>query len=210
VTLARELGVTRERVGQQLLHLNARGRVVFVDPDHPFWLIKRADDESVLLTRDETRVLSAVPAERAVDLRGLTALRTLAGCEVGRILDKLVKRGLVEVERSPGGRQAFRLTSAGVEHPQYVRAKRPPPPPRLPVRSDRVRLVLQTIADADALRIRDVKRLTNIPQVSINALMQYLKRKRLVVKTGDGFEDPYRLTEQGGVTLSEMTLRRAA
>jgi DNA-binding IclR family transcriptional regulator len=70
--------------------------------------------------------------------------------------------------------------------------------------------VLQTIADADALRIRDVKHLTNIPQRSINALMQYLKRKRLVVKIGDGFDDPYRLTKQCGATLAEMCLRRAA
>ena len=70
--------------------------------------------------------------------------------------------------------------------------------------------MLQTIADADALRIRDVKHLTKIPQNSINALMQYLKRKQLVVKIGDAFDAPYRLTKQGGATLAEMSLRRAA
>lgn len=84
------------------------------------------------------------------------------------------------------------------------------PPPRLPVRSDRVHMVLQTIADAGALRIRDVKNLTNISRNSINALMQYLKRKRLVAKAGDEFEAPYRLTEAGAAILAEMSLRRAA
>ena len=78
------------------------------------------------------------------------------------------------------------------------------------MRSDRVRLVLQTIADADAIRIRDVARLANVPQQSANALMQYLKRKKLVAKTADEFDAPYRLTKQGAATLAEMSLRQAA
>jgi DNA-binding IclR family transcriptional regulator len=82
--------------------------------------------------------------------------------------------------------------------------------PRLPVRSDRVHAVLQTIADAGALRIRDVSTLTRIAQPSINALMQYLKRKQLVAKTGPAFDSPYSLTDQGRVVLDEMTLRHAA
>ena len=156
------------------------------------------------------RVLSAVPAERATELSGLMTVKALAHCEVKHILDTLIEDGLVEVVTSPRGAPAFRLTAAGIEHPQCAPPKRPAPPPRLPVRSDRVRLVLQTIADAGGLRIRDVKRLTNIPQRSINALMQYLKGKRLVAKMGDEFDDPYRLTAQGEAALAEMTLRRAA
>lgn len=209
-TLAHESGFSRERVGQLLIQLQARGRIIFVDPDHPSWLIKRADDESAVLARDETRVLSAVPAERAADVSSLMMVKTLARCDIERSLDKLLEGGLVEMVESPSGAPAFRLTAAGLEHPQFAPSKRVPPPLRLPVRSDRIRLVLQTISDADALRIRDVKHLTNIPQRSINALMQYLKRKRLVVKIEDGFEAPYRLTKQGGATLAEMSLRRAA
>ena len=84
------------------------------------------------------------------------------------------------------------------------------PPQRLPVRSDRVRKVLQEISDAGALRIRDVKDLTKIPQRSINALMQYLKRKQLVTKAGIEPLAPYSLTEQGRAVLVEMIDRRAA
>ena len=203
-------GSPAREFGQLLVHLQARGRIIFVDPDHPSWLIKRADDESAVLARDETRVLSAVPAGRGADVSSLTMVRTLARCDIERSLDSLLEGGLVEIVESPSGAPAFRLTAAGLEHPQYVPPKRVPPPLRLPVRSDRVRLVLQTIADADTLRIRDVKHLTNIPQQSINALMQYLKRKRLVVKIGDEFDAPYRLTKQGVATLAEMSLRRAA
>ena len=208
--LAHESGFSRERVGQLLLQLHARGRIIFVDPEYPSWLIKRADDESAVLARDDTRVLSAVPAERPADVSRLMMVKTLARCDIERTLDRLVEGGLVEIVESPSGAPAFRLTSAGLEHPQYVPPKRLLPASRLPVRSDRVRLVLQTIAEADALRIRDVRHLTNLPQRSVNALMQYLKRKRLVVKIGDAFDAPYRLTKQGVATLAEMSLRRAA
>jgi DNA-binding IclR family transcriptional regulator len=210
LALARESGFSRERVEQLLIRLRAQGRIVSVDPDHPSWLIKRADDESAVLDRDETRVLSAIPAERAAEGSRLMMVKALAQCDVERILHRLVEGGLVGIVASLSGAPAFRLTAAGLEHPQYLPPKRLPPPSHLPVRSDRVRLVLQTIADAGALRIRDVKLATNIPQRSINALMQYLKRKRLVVKMGAGFDDPYRLTDAGAATLAEMSLRRAA
>ena len=210
VALARESGLTRERVGQLLLRLHAHGRIVFVDPDHPSWLIKRAEDKSAVLDRDETRVLSAVPPEGAADVSSLVMVQALARCDVARALDRLIDGGLVEAVESPSGPPAFRLSAAGLQHPQYVPLKRPAPPSRLPVRSDRIRLVLQTIADAGGLRIRDVKYETKIPQNSINALMQYLKRKKLVAKPGPGFDAPYSLTDQGRRVLAEMTLRQAA
>ena len=208
--LARELALTRERIGQLLLRLHAHDRTPFVGPDHPAWLIRRADDKRAVLDRDETRVLSAVPVEGAAEVSSLRMVKALARCDVERALDRLIDGGLVEVVGSPSARPAFRLSRAGHEHPQYAPPKRPVPPSRLPVRSDRIRLVLQTIADAGALRIRDVKYETKISQNSINALMQYLKRKKLVAKPGPGFEAPYSLTDQGRLVLNEMALRQAA
>ena len=208
--LSRESGLSRERVRHLLLRLHAQGRIAFADPDHPSWLVKRADDESPVLSRDEARVLSALPLEPAADVAALTRAAKLARGDIERILEKLIDGRLVEALVGLNGAQAFRIAAAGLDHPQYVRTKRRLPPPHLPVRSDRVRTVLQTIADAEALRIRDVKHLTKIPQKSINALMQYLKRKRLVAKAGDEFDAPYFLTEQGRATLAEMTLRLAA
>ena len=60
------------------------------------------------------------------------------------------------------------------------------------------------------LRIKEVAISLNSPHQSINALMQYLKRKRLVAKVGQEFDAPYSLTETGRATLAEMTLRHAA
>jgi hypothetical protein len=49
-----------------------------------------------------------------------------------------------------------------------------------------------------------------IPRESINALMQYLKRKQLVEKTSQEFSAPYSLTNEGHAALAEMTRRLAA
>jgi biotin operon repressor len=208
--LAQELGLSRERVRQLLLTLHAEGRIVFGDPDRPFWLVKRADDESRILSRDEERVLSALPAERATNAGRLRAAAGLGQEDVEIVLGSLTAVGLAEAFDGLRGDLVYRVTAAGLGHPQYVPSGRSAPPPPLPVHSDRIRKVLQTIADAGALRIRDVKDRTRISQNSINALMQYLKRKKLVAKSGAEFDAPYALTGQGRAVLAEMTLRQAA
>jgi len=208
--LAQELGFSRERFRQLLHSLHALGRVSFGDPDHPSWLIKRAGDETPVLSRDEERALAALPREHVTDATRLGAAAGLSDDEAERILGDLTAAGLVEAFKGSQGGLVFRITAAGSEHPQYVSSARRAAAPPLPARSDRVRKVLQTISDAGALRIREVKDLTKIPQRSINALMQYLKRKQLVAKAGDRFDAPYALTERGLATLAEMTRRRAA
>jgi predicted transcriptional regulator len=85
----------------------------------------------------------------------------------------------------------------GLKHPQRARSARRAQEPRLPVESDRVRKVLSAISDSGALRIKDVTETLQIPHQSINALMQYLKRKHLVEKTGQDLHAPYSLTETG-------------
>jgi DNA-binding IclR family transcriptional regulator len=208
--LAHESGFSRERVRQLLHSLHALGRVSFVDPDHPSWLIKRAGDETPVLTREAERALAALPWEHVTDATRLGATAGLSDDEAERILGDLTAAGLVEAFNGSQGGLVFRITAAGSQHPQYVGSARRAAPPPLLARSDRVRKVLQTISDAGELRIRDVKELTGIPQNSINALMQYLKRKGLVAKAGDRFDAPYALTVQGLATLAEMTRRRAA
>jgi DNA-binding IclR family transcriptional regulator len=208
--LARELGVSRERFRQLLHSLHALGRVSFADPDHPSWLIKRAGDETPVLSREAERTLAALPREHVTDATRLAAAAGLSYDEAERILGDLTAAGLVEAFKGSQGGLVFRIAAAGSKHPQYVSSARRAAPQPLAARSDRVRNVLQTISDAGALRIVEVKDLTNIPQNSINALMQYLKRKGMVAKAEDRFDAPYALTERGLATLAEMTRRRAA
>ena len=87
---------------------------------------------------------------------------------------------------------------------QYAQSAHRAAGSRLPVQSDRVRGVLSAISDFGALRIKEVAMSLNSPHRSINALMQYLKRKRLVAKVGEEFDAPYSLTETGRAILAEM------
>jgi len=126
------------------------------------------------------------------------------------ILKRLVARRFVDESEGLCGGQVYRLSEAGKNHPQRDQSARRATIPRLPVESDRVRRVLSMILDSGTLRIRDVTNALSIPRESINALMQYLKRKHLVKKTGLEFNAPYSLTAEGRAALAEMTRRLAA
>lgn len=208
--IARKLGITHQRVRELILKLHAQGRVAFGDPESPSWLVRRADDKSPILSRDEERVLSALPREHATDVRRLRVAAKLSEEEIRAIVENLNAAGLAEAVEGLRGAPVFRITAAGLEHPQYVRSRRRAPASRLPVQSDRVRTVLQAISEAGAVRIRDLSDLTQIPRQPINSLMQYLKRKQLVAKAGLEFDAPYALTDQGRAVLAEITLRQAA
>ena len=110
--------------------------------------------------------------------------------KVQKILVELIAGRFVEEFEGFQGIRVYRLTEAGKNHPQRNQTARRAAVPRLPVKSDRVRKVLSIILNSGALRIRDVTDILRIPHQSINALMQYLKRKHLVKKTGPEFEAP--------------------
>jgi predicted transcriptional regulator len=208
--IAERLAVTRQRVRQLIVRLHALGRIAFGDPDNPFWIVMRVEDKSLVLSYDEERVLSALPGERAADASGIRVATRLPESKVEQILDRLIGNGLAESFVGLRGVRVFRVTAAGLEHPQYAQHAHRAAGSRLPVQSDRVCSVLSAISDSGALRIKEVAVSLNSPHRSINALMQYLKRKRLVAKVGQEFDAPYSLTDTGRATLAEMTPRHAA
>jgi predicted transcriptional regulator len=204
------LGVSHQRVRQLVIKLYAQGRVSFGDQNNPFWIIRRVDDRSPILSRDEERVLSAIPREYVTNAAKIRLAARASENKIQKILDSLIADLLVEEFEGFQGNRVHRLTEAGKKHPQRIKTARRAALPRLPVESDRVRKVLSIILNSGALRIRDVTDVLNIPRASINALMQYLKRKHLVKKTGPEFEAPYSLTDEGRAAVAEMTRRRAA
>ena len=111
-----------------------------------------------------------------------------------------LRRGRRRIQRRrafPGRRRRSRASATPYGHPRGGA-----PAPARP--SDRVRAVLSAIETAGALRIRDVRDMLRLPQKSANALAQYLKRKGLIRKTGELFDDPYVLTVLGCFTLAAM------
>ncbi len=208
--IVERLGVSHQRVRQLVIKLHAQSLVTFGDPENPFWIIRRADDRTPLLSRDEEHVLSAIPREYVTNANKIRLAVRMPENKVQKILKGFIASRFVEEFEGFQGNRVYRLTELGKNHPQRDQSARRAAVPRLPVESDRVRKVLSTILDSGALRIRDVKDVLRIPRKSINALMQYLKRKHLVKKTGPEFEAPYSLTDEGRAALAEMTRRLAA
>jgi len=208
--IVEQLGVSHQRVRQLVIKLHAQGYVTFGDEENPFWIIRRTDDRTPLLSRDEEHVLSTIPREYVTNVVKIRLAARMPENKVRKILEGLIVGRFVEEFEGLQGNRVYRLTDAGHSHPQRDLSARRAAEPRLPVESDRVRKVLSTISDSGALRIRDVTDTLRIPRQSINALMQYLKRKHLVEKTGSEFEAPYSLTDEGRAALAEMTRRLAA
>jgi DNA-binding MarR family transcriptional regulator len=208
--IAERLGVSHQRVRQLVIKLHAQGHVTFGDSEKPFWIIRRADDRTYLLSRDEEHVLSAIPREYVTTVSKIRQAAHMPENKVQKILERVIASRFVEEFEGFEGNRVYRLTEAGKNHPQRNQSARRAAGPRLPVESDRIRKVLSTILDSRALRIRDVRDALKIPHKSTNALMQYLKLKHLVKKTGPEFDAPYSLTDEGRAALAEMTRRLAA
>ena len=210
IEIAEKLGVSHQRVRQLVIKLHAQGRVSFGDPKSPFWIVMRAGDKTSLLSRDEERVLSAIPREYATNATKIRLAVLLPEKKVQQILERFVARNYVTTLDGFADETVYRITAAGLKHPQRDQCARRAQAPRLPVESDRVHAVLSTILEARSLRIRGVRDALKIPHASINALMQYLKRKALVQKTSRELNAPYELTDKGLEALAEMTRRHAA
>jgi DNA-binding IclR family transcriptional regulator len=208
--IAEKLGVTYQRVHQLAIRLHAQGRVSFGNPENPLWIVKRTGDKTPFLSREEELVLSAIPPEYATTLSKTSLAARLPENEAHQALERLIASRFVETCEGFQGNLLYRITAAGLKHPQRDQAARRAQAPRLPAESDRIRKVLSAILDSGTLRIKDVAAVLGEPPQSINALMQYLKRKQLVQKTGQELGSPYSLTGEGRAALAEMTRRHAA
>jgi DNA-binding MarR family transcriptional regulator len=207
--LAQQLGISRQRLLQLVVRFYAEGRLKLGDLERPTHIIAKSEDNSILLTRDQELLLSALPGEAATMVVKLKAAISMPYDRLHASILALQDLGLITQSRSKKGVPLYELTAEGRKHFQ----RRPPlhfaEPAPLPVRSDRVRKVLSYLAKRGKARIRDIANDLGIDRQSMNAQMQYLKRMGLARKPGKGLHDPYVLTDDGKVTLSEM-LRRSS
>jgi Mn-dependent DtxR family transcriptional regulator len=208
--IAEKLGITHQRVHQLAIRLHAQGRVSFGDPKNPLWIVMRAGDKTPFLSRTDERVLSVIPPEYATNAAKIRLAAHMSEDEVHKALERLTADRFVEACEGFQGNRRYRITAAGLKHPQRDQAARRAQAPRLPTESERIRKVLSALSDSGTLRIKDVADVLGVPHQSINALIQYLKRKQLVKKTSQEFSAPYSLTGEGHAALAEMTRRYAA
>src|SRR5579864_99889 len=161
--IVERLGMTHQGVCQLLIKLHAQGHVRFADPENPFWIVTRAGDKASLLSRDEQRVLSAIPRGYATGAAKIRLAARVSESKVDHILKRLLLRRFVEATNGFGGDRVYRITDAGLQHPQYAQSASPAQAQRLPVGSDRIRKVLSAIFDSGELRIIDVTNTLELP-----------------------------------------------
>ena len=205
--LVERFGVTPQRIHQLIVKLYAQGKVRLGDQGRILHIVARNDDPSELLTHDEERILSALPDDAATTVPRLAAAARMMAARAKKAVAGLSEKGLIEECGSGGGQIHYRLSAEGRAHFQRRASSQRAEPVPLTVRSDRVRSVLSYLAEGERARIKVVRDALDIPQASTNALMQYLKRKGLVKKSGRELSAPYELTTEGHDALREM-LRR--
>ena len=207
--LLKLLGITRQRLHQLAVRFHADGRVRFGDPNRILHTIARMDDPSVLLSAIQERILSAMPEGFPTTASKLNAVAAWRVEPTLAVLTTLQDQGLVEPAGTTRGQSLYGLTEQGKTHFQRRKPSRTAEPAGLEVRSDRVRSVLSLIEKYGEARARDVGVALGIPRQTLNALMQYLKRKGLVIKAGPTLHSPYTLTPRGLEVLKEMARKDA-
>ena len=205
--LVERLGVTPQRVHQLIVRLHAQDRVRLGDREKILHIVARSDDPSLLLTHDEERILSALPDDTTTTIPSLAAAARIPSVRATNLVGNLCEMGLIEDVETSRNKTLYRLTAEGQAHFQRRTAARRAIPAPLKVRSNRVHSVLSCLAKRGCARIKDVRDALGISQVSMNALMQYLKRKDLVRKKSSGQSAPYELTTEGRDVLREMCRR---
>lgn len=203
--LVSDLQVSMQRVHQLVVRLSALGKVRLGEPDRPLHVIARSDDPSVLLCIRGERVLSALPEVGATTRAKIGIAAGVRGADLDSSILNLRESGLVENAGSSEHGTLYRLSRAGAEHWQRAKLARRAELPPLPVRSERVHMVLSYLDQEGPTRTVAVGNALGISRASINALMQYLKRKRLVRKAREGLLAAHELTPEGRTTLQAMT-----
>jgi DNA-binding MarR family transcriptional regulator len=202
--LAALLGVTRQRVHQLIVGLSAFGLIRFADPNNATFVIALKDDASILLRPDQERVLSAFPETSATTLSRIAQVKQVRAEKIATVVESLRLAGLIEKTGTATQGDLFRLTAAGSAHWQRSTTARHADAPRLPFRSDRIHKVLSYLESQGPARTRDICRGLKLEPTSMNALMQYLKRKNAVRTQTDARLAPYDLTPDGREMLAAM------
>jgi DNA-binding MarR family transcriptional regulator len=204
------LGVTRERVRQLLVRLLDKGLIRAADARQPTFLVALQGDPSPLLRQDQERVLSSLPQSALATLGKIAGAAGMRIPRTAPILEALREAGLIEAVETLNHARLYRLTQAGASHwqrrPRRRRAAAPPPPP-LPVRSARVCDVLRFMQAHQPTAGRDLAKALGLPHASLNALMQYLKRKGVIRNVSAAPREPYILTAYGREVLAELQVQ---
>jgi DNA-binding MarR family transcriptional regulator len=206
--LAKLLGVSVQQVRNVVERLHAEGSIRVADPDEPAFVIARAADPNVLLTRAEARVLSSFPDAGYVSSGRVRVVCKYAAPDVDLILARLRQYGLTTSTRRRWRNRPtmlYQLTDRGRQHWQRSRDLRKAHPiPPYP--SKRVFMVLKFLAENQPTKAKQVSDSLAIPYQSTNALLQYFKRQNLAYRADRKTPHGYMITEHGNDVLADLEI----
>ena len=203
--LASRLGVTRQRVRQLEARLLEKDLIRVSDKGGYRHVIVKVNDETVLISGLQARILSAIrDYEKALN-SSIAAALSVKDEGLQEPLSELEKIGLFTKADHFSGRIAWTLTDQGRRHPQRREVAQKATLVPSGVRSERSINVLSLLASEGPTRGRDISERLGFNKVSINAFMQYLKRKGWIRKAGSHQGDPYELTVTGLQVLDGLS-----
>ena len=106
--IAEKLGVSHQRVRQLVIKLHAQGYVTFGDEENPFWIIRRTDDRTTLLSRAEEHVLSTIPREYMTNIIKIRLAARMPENKIRKILKGLIASRFVEEFEGLQGNRVYR------------------------------------------------------------------------------------------------------
>lgn len=115
-----KLGISSQLFRQMAIKLHAQGRLRFGDPEHPSWIVMRANDFTSLLSRTEERVLSAFRPGQAASFTKLKSATRMPEDTLVQALETLIEEEFIEDAGGVQENPEYRLTAAGASHLQRV------------------------------------------------------------------------------------------
>ncbi len=203
--LALSLGVTHQRVRQLVDRLVAKDLIKISDKASSNIAIARIDDPTVLLNELQARALSALIVDQKSLTRSVGTTLKTDESEATVVLSELKFNHLVTKVEHFDGRDAWMLTEEGIIHPQRRQTARTAKLAPTGIKSERSINVLSLLANDGPTRGKDISGALNLDRTSLNAFMQYLKRKGWIRKAGTALADPYELTEAGLKVLDGLS-----
>jgi len=209
--LAHRMGLSRERIRQIVNRLRSDGAIKVSAPGPSPEFVARIDDPRPFLDGLQVAALSRLSEEGATSVHRLTGALKISAEQADGLFEGLRAAGLVNMDPSiMSDRPQVRLTEAGANHPQRKPVLSKVKPDRLPMYSDRVLSVLTYLAHNGPTQTAQIGRDLGIGFKSMNALMQYLKRRGIAYKTGSARYAPHALTEKGHQLRDELSNRASS
>ena len=205
--IVKEIGLSRQRIHQLTIRLYSIGAIRLADTSQPTFAMALSNDDTILLPSFHERIISSLNESEFTTISNISKVIHRRKEEISTSLEVLLNMGLVDAKRGTKDGDIFKLSPHGTVHWQRCNDGPVAEPVSLPVRSERIIKFLEYYDDNGPSRTRDLMSALGVIRTSANALVQYLKRKNLLLRPENTVDGVHALTEEGIKVLSDLKTR---